>query len=402
MLHRALALLLLTLHAGQESDLSCADWLKSPTSDREIALRDVPKARKALWDKYVAEVRADKRRKAEHEARAIKIGDLTMKFASTPVGEKPGPGWPLYIALHGGGQADPSVNDSQWDHMKVYYRESVKAGLYVAPRGMTDTWNLHFVDASYPAYDRLIENFIAFESVDPNRVYLLGFSAGGDGTYAVAPRMADRWAAANMSAGHPNGVSPVNLMHVPFLVQVGEKDTAYDRHKAAATFFVALGELRAKHPAHYVHAASIHAGRPHNFLDNHPKRAPQRVIKDPAAWLKDGAGETEERDTNAISWLDAYVRPPLPPRVVWDLTTTASTRGVAGRRHYWLDLGDRDPAKEESKRISVRLDKKTNGVIVEECGPWLRVLLTDGMLDCRSRSWSRSAARRRPSGRRRG
>ena len=38
--------------------------------------------------------------------------------------------------------------------------------------------------------DRLIENLVVFEGVDPNRVYLLGYSAGGDGVYQLAPRMA--------------------------------------------------------------------------------------------------------------------------------------------------------------------------------------------------------------------
>ena len=32
------------------------------------------------------------------------------------------------------------------------------------------------------------------ENVNPNKVYLLGYSAGGDGVYQLAPRMANRWA----------------------------------------------------------------------------------------------------------------------------------------------------------------------------------------------------------------
>ena len=42
---------------------------------------------------------------------------------------------------------------------------------------------------------------IAFYGVDSDRVYLMGYSAGGDGVYQVAPRMADRFAAAAMMAG---------------------------------------------------------------------------------------------------------------------------------------------------------------------------------------------------------
>ncbi len=43
---------------------------------------------------------------------------------------------------------------------------------------------------SYPLYERLIEAMIVLYNADPDRVYLLGFSAGGDGVYQVAPRLA--------------------------------------------------------------------------------------------------------------------------------------------------------------------------------------------------------------------
>ena len=52
---------------------------------------------------------------------------------------------------------------------------------------------------------------IVYEGVDPNRVYLTGFSAGGDGVYQITARMNDRFAATNMSAGHHNWVNFENL-----------------------------------------------------------------------------------------------------------------------------------------------------------------------------------------------
>ena len=57
---------------------------------------------------------------------------------------------------------------------------------------------------------------IAFHDVNPNRVYIMGRSAGGDGIYQVAPRMADRFAAAAMSAGHPNEASHLCLRNIAF------------------------------------------------------------------------------------------------------------------------------------------------------------------------------------------
>jgi hypothetical protein len=65
----------------------------------------------------------------------------------------------------------------------VYYRDCVDHGIVVAPRGCQDTWDLHFCGPSFALYDRLIENMICFLDVDPDKVYILGFSAGGDGVY---------------------------------------------------------------------------------------------------------------------------------------------------------------------------------------------------------------------------
>lgn len=42
--------------------------------------------------------------------------------------------------------------------------------------------------------------------INPNKVFLTGFSAGGDGIYHMGPRMADVLAGVAMMAGHPNGV----------------------------------------------------------------------------------------------------------------------------------------------------------------------------------------------------
>ena len=155
----------------------------------------------------------------------INMGDRQMKYTLDIIGNPDENGlYPLYITLHGGGEASEEENNSQWLAMKDYYSESVSNGIYVAVRGMEDVWNLHFLDDSYPMYDRLIEDMILLKNADPNRVYLLGFSAGGDGVYAIAPRMADRFAAVNMSSGHPNDVCLLNTSNLPFEIQVGIRD----------------------------------------------------------------------------------------------------------------------------------------------------------------------------------
>ena len=64
---------------------------------------------------------------------------------------------------------------------------------YLCPRAPTDTWNLWHQAHIDPLFDRLIENMIIFNEVDPDKVYLMGYSAGGDGVYQLAPRMCDRF-----------------------------------------------------------------------------------------------------------------------------------------------------------------------------------------------------------------
>ena len=61
----------------------------------------------------------------------------------------------------------------------------------------------------------------------------MGRSAGGDGIYQVAPRMADRFAAAAMSAGHPNDSSPLGLRNTAFTIHMGENDSLYNRNDMA-------------------------------------------------------------------------------------------------------------------------------------------------------------------------
>ena len=53
--------------------------------------------------------------------------------------------------------------------MQAYYKHSVRCGIYVEPRACKDNWKCHWVGESFPLYDRLIQDMIAFLNADPNR-----------------------------------------------------------------------------------------------------------------------------------------------------------------------------------------------------------------------------------------
>lgn len=337
---------------------------------------DIENARKYIWQEYLNQVRNDAARKEEVENRSMTFGEATMKYGAFVLGEPGESGYPLFIALHGGGQSDtPDLNDSQWVQMTSYYQNSVENGIYVNPRGVRDTWDCHFNPESYPLYDRLIENMIAFYDVDPNRVYLTGFSAGGDGVYAITAKMADRFAAANMSAGHPNGLPLWNLYNMPLQLQVGENDTAYDRNIVTAQYGQLLDGYQEELGGGYIHNTYVHQGQGHNFRDN--SVSDQKVMADSAAWLESGDSTVVEVDANAIRFMEQYVRNPLPERVVWDLSQRAEQR--TGESFYWLQA---DSQLTEGK-IVVSCDSETNTITVEECSVAGEVtfLLSNDMLD---------------------
>jgi predicted peptidase len=98
------------------------------------------------------------------------------------------------------------VNDRQYENQKRLY--TLSEGIYLAPRAPTNTWNLWHEPHIDRLFTRLIEDLIVLEEVNPDRVYVLGYSAGGDGVYQIGPRMADSWAAAAMMAGIGASWSP--------------------------------------------------------------------------------------------------------------------------------------------------------------------------------------------------
>ncbi|KAB2656698.1 MAG: hypothetical protein DVB31_15945, partial [Verrucomicrobia bacterium] len=167
-----------------------------------------------LWNERRETLRAE--RGDEFKARALAVAGKTLRWKERVFGTAPASGPSLWISLHGGGGAPPAVNDQQWANQIRLYQPA--EGIYVAPRAPTDTWNLWHEGHIDPMFDRLIEDYVALRGVDPNRVYVLGYSAGGDGVWQLGPRMADRWAAAAMMAGHPNSASLLSLRNLPFAI----------------------------------------------------------------------------------------------------------------------------------------------------------------------------------------
>jgi predicted esterase len=282
-------------------------------------------------------------RKEEFEAKQLVIGELKMPFAYKVFGDKPAGGRSLYISMHGGGGAPKRVNDSQWENQKRLYQ--LEEGVYVAPRAPTDTWDLWHQSHIDAFFDRLIENFVLFEDVNPDRVFLMGYSAGGDGVYQVAPRMADRFAAASMMAGHPNETSPLGLRNLPFTIHMGANDGAYNRNKTAEDWKTKLAELQQADPQGYTHFVKLHEGKGH--------------------WM-------DRQDAEAIAWMHQHTRNRFPKKIVW------KQDDVVEPRFYWLSI----PSKEARDRALVIAKVDGQTIEIEQSDqPSLDILLRDDLVD---------------------
>ena len=297
---------------------------------------------KRLSEQHFRELRES--RKAEWDAKSIELDGLKMKFEYKTFGDKPADGHSLFISMHGGGGAPARINDRQWRNQIGLYQPA--EGIYLAPRAPTDTWNLWHESHIDRFFARIIEDAVAIEGVDPNRVYLMGYSAGGDGVYQLAPRMADQLAAAAMMAGHPNGVSPLGLRNIGFTLFMGGQDAAYKRNKIAAQWKDKLAKLQADDPGGYVHEVTIYPQSGH--------------------WMN-------RKDAVAVPWMAKFTRNPLPDKVVWRQS------GTTHDRFYWLAA---EPEDRQADALMI-VSRRGNEFTIHETAKISTVVirLNDDMID---------------------
>jgi hypothetical protein len=259
----------------------------------------------------------------------IALGNTQMSFDYRIYGTKPKPGYDLFISMHGGGEAAASVNDQQWQNQILLYQPP---GIYLAPRAPTDAWNMWHRDHIDAYFDRIIHLAVAMQGANPNRVYVMGYSAGGDGAYQLTPRMADRWAAGAMMAGHPNGASAVNLRNIGMTLHVGGLDASYNRNTLVVDFGKQIQKLQDAEPGFYKYQVKVYPDKPH--------------------WM-------DLEDAEALPWMAGFTRNPLPKKVVWQQDTTVgsplSTTDPKVKdpptqwRFYWIGRPDRHITPRQAK-----------------------------------------------------
>jgi len=314
----------------------------APELDRVLA-RNEAGARAAVWDVYRAARLHDTLRE-DFKSLRVRNGEQESPYTLRAVGEKPGGGWALFIALHGGGGAPKEVNDSQWRVMERYYRDQPAAPgyLYLALRAPNDLWNGFYDDYVYSLVETLIRQLVVCEDVDPDRVFILGYSHGGYGAFAIGPKIPHRFAAIHSSAAAPTDgeTSAKTLRSTVFTFMIGENDRAYGRIDRCRAFNEKIRALRGDRSDIYPVTMDLELGFGHGGL---PDRDKIRDMRD-------------------------AVRNPVPRELSWEMTD-----GVV-RDFFWLS--DRRPAKKrwiEAECRNNRVTARTSG------GAPFRILL-DGRL----------------------
>lgn len=333
-------------------------WLAVPENERE-SLANYEFAKNTLTKneakialkKLLADKQASMISKYEEQwnKRKLSLAGKSMPFFYQVFGKEPSDGRSLFISLHGGGGTTAEANNQQYNNQKHLYDATMSnlEGVYLAPRAPSNTWNLWHQAHIDDFLNVLIQMAVIKEGVNPNKIYILGYSAGGDGVYQLAPRMTDRWAAASMMAGHPNETSPLGLRNLPFALHMGALDSAFDRNKIAQQWKVKLDNLQSNDPEGYIHDVQIHEGMSH--------------------WMK-------LNDAVALPWMKKYKRNPIPTKIVW------KQDDVHHETCYWLKTPK--TLIRNGEVIIAEYNSATNEInILENYSNRIQLLLNDEMLD---------------------
>lgn len=276
-------------------------------------------------------------------AKQITYKNYTLKFTTQIFGDKPAGGRSLYISLHGGGGTTAAENDQQWENQKRLYK--LKEGVYFVPRSPANTWNMWHDYPMDELINEVVKGEIVMDDVNPDKVYVMGYSAGGDGVFQLAPRLADYWTAAAMMAGHPGDAQILNLKNIPFDAFVGGKDAAYHRNELVAQWGLRMDSLAKVYPGSFIHETHVYPDMPH--------------------WMN-------RKDTIAVPWLASFTRNALPKDVIW------IQDDILRDKFYWLGT---DVATTK-QGLKIRVAVTGNNInIIENQDEVLHIYLNDDLLN---------------------
>ncbi|MCW8129190.1 MAG: hypothetical protein KIS92_02290 [Planctomycetota bacterium] len=140
---------------------------------------------------------------------------------SVPSRYAPNQLWPLVIGLHGGGSGSGSGKEFMQSMMSAVSLPAI----IVCPTSVDLGNNFYWRNPKNEAMlDLLVKEMGRQFPVDHDKVYLMGYSMGGIGTYYLGPRGCDRYAAIAPGGGAWKGVYWAALLNTPVYIWHGKQD----------------------------------------------------------------------------------------------------------------------------------------------------------------------------------
>lgn len=306
---------------------------------------------------YVVETSENELR-AQWDAKQVENGNSKLRFAINTFGAAPADGHSLFISLHDGGDAPAAINDEKWlnqiyissNNPKLY---NIREGVVIVPRAPTNATNMWYTKDIDDLMDKLIRAAVIFANVNPNKVYLMGYGAGGDGVYRLASRMAEKWAAVSASAGCPGNTSPENFRNVGVAISAGALDTYNEIDLAVPALQTKLDNFQKTDADAYHHQVNIFANK--------------------AQWM-------DLEDRIAVSFMATFKRQPYPEKVIW-VQNSVNPKLYS----YWLGIGNADATLTQSynnPHMAIVATRNGNNINIESnFANELKIFLSDKMVN---------------------
>jgi predicted peptidase len=129
--------------------------------------------------------------------------------------------WPMILFLHGAGERGDDLEKVKvHGPPKIVEKQKDFPFIVVSPQCPDDDWWTEKVDVLID----LLDDIVARYDVDTERIYLTGLSMGGYGTWALAAKYPERFAAAVPICGGGSRIMARRLTDLPIWVFHGAKD----------------------------------------------------------------------------------------------------------------------------------------------------------------------------------
>jgi predicted peptidase len=144
-----------------------------------------------------ASIGANLRQETGFLDRAVAVGGVEFRYqVYVPRDYNPGLAWPIILALHGGGEyGSDGIRPTEGALAKAIRLHPDRfPAIVVFPQAHADGtpgWQQKGGDAALVEMDKAVSEFHG----DPSRIYLTGYSAGGNGAWFLASRHPQRFAA---------------------------------------------------------------------------------------------------------------------------------------------------------------------------------------------------------------